>query len=205
MIRKYEYAPQEVRDAIDYLNSIHIPICTKNRDGRKNSEEDEGTVIEKLQEEYGEENIEEGPKRHWWDVKVFGHPVNIKSSKFGSADNFSSKESVLYSLTDMSEEEIMKIRSWSNFQEAIKTRSKDNGRDYYCFALNKVTNEVVLQGLKTLTKLTPNGNNLLFQIEWNKNTQIVPRTHEEAYNFLVGAYKKSVMKKVNVHEGYETL
>ena len=64
---------------------------------------------------------------------------------------------------------------------------------------------MILQGLKTLTKLTPNGNNLLFQINWNNNQTIVNRTHEDAYNFLVGAYKESVKKKVSVHAGYETL
>ena len=70
---------------------------------------------------------------------------------------------------------------------------------------NKTTNEVMLQGLKTLTKLTPNGNNLLFQINWSKNKTIINRTHKEAYDFIVGAYKESVRKKVSVHAGYETL
>ena len=71
--------------------------------------------------------------------------------------------------------------------------------------LNKTTNEVLLQGLKTLTKLTPNGNNLLFQINWSKNKTIINRTHKEAYDLIVGTYKESVRKKVSVHAGYETL
>jgi len=195
-----------MKEIVKFLNSTAIPICTKHRDGRINSEEDETTIIKILQDEYGKENIIEGPPRHWWDVKIFGDVVNIKSSKFKTADNFSSKGAVLYSLTDMTEEEIIKVKSWPDFQEAVKKgKYKDNNRDYYCTVLNKTTNEVLLQGLKTLTKLTPNGNNLLFQINWSNNKEIIERLHKEAYDFLIDAYKESVRKKVGIHEGYETL
>ena len=62
-----------------------------------------------------------------------------------------------------------------------------------------------MASLKTLSVLTPNGNNLLFQINWGRNTNPVLRTHSEAYDFLVGTYKESVEKKISVHGGYETL
>ena len=142
----------KLKEVVNFLNTKNISISEEHDDGRINSVVDEKTIINILKEEYGSENIIEPPARHWWDVKVFGFPINIKVSAF-----------------------------------------------------NKQTNEVILQGLKTLTKLTPNGNNLLFQINWNNNQTIVNRTHEDAYNFLVGAYKESVKKKVSVHAGYETL
>ena len=107
---------------------------------------------------------------------------------------------------DLTEDEIVKVRDWQTFQYHLRERGKkENNRDYYCVVLNKTTNEVHLTSLKTLYALTPNGNNLLFQINWGRNTNPVLRTHSEAYDFLVGTYKKSVEKKVSVHEGYETL
>jgi|TARA_R110000803_G_scaffold207658_1_gene275739 hypothetical protein len=196
----------KLKEVVNFLNTKNISISEEHDDGRINSVVDEKTIINILKEEYGSENIIEPPARHWWDVKVFGFPINIKVSAFNSADNFSAKGAVLYSLTNLSENDITKIKSWSDFQEKLLLgKYKDNNRDYYCIVLNKQTNEVILQGLKTLTKLTPNGNNLLFQINWNNNQTIVNRTHEDAYNFLVGAYKESVKKKVSVHAGYETL
>ena len=198
--------PKILEDVGSFLNEVDIPVCTRHSDGRLNSAEDETTIIRILQDEYDEENIIEGVVRHWWDVKIFGYPVNIKTSKFKTADNFSAKGAVLYSVTNITEEEITKINSFPDFEgELRKSKGEDNNRDYYCLVLNKVTNEVLMQGLKTLTKLTPNGNNLLFQINWSKNKEIIERSHEQAYKFLIGAYVASVGKKVGVHEGVGTL
>ena len=198
--------PKILEDVGIFLNEVDIPVCTRDSDGRLNSAEDETTIIRILQDEYDEENIIEGVVRHWWDVKIFGYPVNIKSSAFKTADNFSAKGAVLYSVTNITEEEITKINSFPDFEgELRKSKGEDNNRDYYCLVLNKTTNEVLMQGLKTLTKLTPNGNNLLFQINWSKNKEIIERSDKEGYEFLIGAYKESVSKKVGIHGGYETL
>ena len=198
--------PKILEDVGSFLNEVDIPVCTRHSDGRLNSAEDEITIIRILQDEYDEKNIIEGVVRHWWDVKIFGYPVNIKSSAFKTADNFSAKGAVLYSVTNITEEEITKINSFPDFEgELRKSKGEDNNRDYYCLVLNKTTNEVLMQGLKTLTKLTPNGNNLLFQINWSKNKEIIERSDKEGYEFLIGAYKESVSKKVGIHEGYETL
>ena len=198
--------PKELRDAVKFLNETNIVLCEEHEDGRYNSTIDEDTIIDLLEEKYGKENIERPPARWWWDVRVFGFPVNIKSSTFVTADNFSSKQAVLYALTDLTEDEIVRVKNFQTFQKLLKERGKkENNRDYYCIVLNKITNEVHLTSLKTLYVLTPNGNNLLFQVNWGKNIIPVIRTHSEAYDFLVGAYKKSVEKKVSVHEGYETL
>ena len=197
---------EKLNVVVDFLNSKNINISEKHEDGRINSIDDEATIIEILKKEYGN-NIIEPPPRCWWDLKIFGVPINIKVSAFKTADNFSAKGAVLFSLTNLSEKEIDSVKSWKAFEDKVVLGKdiEDNGRDYYCIVLNKTTNEVMLQGLKTLTKLTPNGNNLLFQINWSKNKTIINRTHKESYDFLIGAYKESVRKKVSVHDGYETL
>ena len=197
---------ESLKEVVDFLNTENISISKKHEDGRINSIDDEDTIIDILVKKFGD-NIQKPPPRCWWDLKVFGVPINIKVSAFKTADNFSAKGAVLYSLTNLSEQEIDSVKSWKDFQDKLVLGKdiKDNNRDYYCIVLNKTTNEVMLQGLKTLTKLTPNGNNLLFQINWSKNKTIINRTHKEAYDFIVGAYKESVKKKVSVHAGYETL
>jgi hypothetical protein len=198
--------PSILIEVVEFLNSISISVSEKHGDGRVNSIDDEDTIIDLLIEKYGEENIEKPKERNWWDVKVFGYPLNIKSSKYGSAaDNFSSKAAILYALTNLDEDKV-NVSSWKKFQDALKNHSsEDNNRDYYIFSLNKVTNEVHLTSLKTLNKLTPNGNNLPFQIKWKDNTNPVDRTHRQAYEFLVECYKESVLKKISAHDGYNAL
>lgn len=198
--------PTKLVEVVEFLNSIAITVSEKHGDGRVNSIDDEDTIIDLLIEKYGVENIEKPKERNWWDVKVFGYPLNIKSSKYGSAaDNFSSKAAILYALTNLDEDKV-NVSSWKKFQDALKNySSEDNNRDYYIFSLNKVTNEVHLTSLKSLNKLTPNGNNLPFQIKWKDNTNPVQRTHRQAYDFLVGCYKESVLKKVSAHDGYNAL
>ena len=197
--------PSILVEVVEYLNSVTISISQNHGDGRVNSTFDEKTIINLLIEKYGAENINKGKDRDWWDVRVFGYPMNIKSSSFVSADNFSAKAAILYALTDLPEDKV-KVTSWKKFQEALtKNSSEDNQRDYYIFALNKATNEVHLSSLKTLSKITPNGSNLPFQIKWVDNTNPVSRTHRQAYEFLVECYKESVRRKINAHEGFENL
>jgi hypothetical protein len=199
--------PTELSDAVNYLSGI-VTISENHEDGRVNSIDDEDTVIDLLIQKYGEENVEKPPARCWWDVKLFKkYFLNIKSSDFvkGASDNFSSKAAILYALTDLPEDKV-NVSSWSKFQEALKNNSgKENGRDYYIIVVNKGTKEVHLQSLKSLQKLTPNGNNLPFQIKWKDNIQPVQRDYGQAYEFLVGCYKESVRRKISAHDGFEQL
>ena len=197
--------PTELQTAVDYLNTLSINVSESHEDGRVNSIDDEDTIIELLAEKFGD-NIECPPPRCWWDVKVFGYPLNIKSSKFGNAaDNFSSKAAILYALTDLPENEVT-CTSWKSFQSKLKMNSSQREqRDYYIIVLDKTTKRVYLQSLKSLQKLTSNGNNLPFQIKWKDNTEPVERTYLESYDFLINTYKESVTKKIMSHEGYNEL
>ena len=193
-------------EVVSFLNSTSIAVSEGHEDGRVNSIADEDTIIDLLIEEYGSENIIKPPPRCWWDVKIFGYYFNIKSSKYGSAaDNFSSKAAILYALTDLPEDKL-NVSSWKKFQDAlINHGGKENNRDYYIFSLNKKNNEVHLTSLKSLSKLTANGNNLPFQIKWKDNTNPTQRTYSEAYDFLVGCYIDSVRKKISAHDGFDAL
>tara|TARA_B100000287_G_C20532532_1_gene741459 strand:- start:406 stop:1005 length:600 start_codon:yes stop_codon:yes gene_type:complete len=197
--------PSELVEVVEYLNSLTIEVSENHEDGRVNSIDDEDTVIDLLIEKYGD-NIEKPPARCWWDIKVFGYPLNFKSSKFGSAaDNFSSKAAILYALTNIPEEEVT-CSSWKQFQKKLQhNSSQQTPRDYYIIVLDKTTNRVYLQSLKSLNKLTPNGNNLPFQIKWKDNVEPVQRNYGQAYDFLIECYKESVRKKIASHDGFDEL
>ena len=197
--------PTELQNAVDYLNTLTINVSESHEDGRVNSIDDEDTIIDLLVEKFGE-NIETPPPRCWWDIKVFGYPLNIKSSKFGNAaDNFSSKAAILYALTDLPEEEVT-CTSWKSFQNKLQMNSsQEKPRDYYIIVLDKTTNKVYLQSLKSLQKLTSNGNNLPYQIKWKDNTYPIERNYLQSYDFLIQCYKDSVRKKILSHDGFENL
>ena len=197
--------PRELVEAVEYLNTLTITVSENHEDGRVNSIDDEDTIIDLLIEKYGD-NVEKPPARCWWDLKLFGYPINIKSSKFGSAaDNFSSKAAILYALTNLPESEVT-CSSWKQFQKKLQhNSSQQTPRDYYIIVLNKVTGLVYLQSLKSLNKLTSNGNNLPFQIKWKDNVSPIERTYLQSYDFLVESYKESVMKKISAHDGFESL
>ena len=197
--------PIELVEAVEYLNTLTIAVSENHEDGRVNSIDDEDTIIDLLIERYGD-NVEKPKARCWWDLKLFGYPINIKSSKFGSAaDNFSSKAAILYALTDIEEEDV-KCTSWSSFQTKLQENSSQlSPRDYYIIVLNKVTKKVYLQSLKSLNKLTSNGNNLPFQIKWKDNVSPVERDYGQSYEFLIDCYKESVYKKISSHDGIDEL
>jgi len=197
--------PRELVEAVEYLNTLTITVSENHEDGRVNSIDDEDTIIDLLIEKYGD-NVEKPPARCWWDLKLFGYPINIKSSKFGSAaDNFSSKAAILYALTNLPESEVT-CSSWKQFQKKLQYNSSQlTPRDYYIIVLNKVTKQVHLTSLKSLNKLTSNGNNLPFQIKWRDNVSPIERTYLQSYDFLVESYKESVMKKISAHDGFESL
>jgi hypothetical protein len=194
--------PSILVEAVSYLNTLDLKGSTNNRDGRVNSIEDEKTLIEVLVEKYNDD-IEEAKQRDWYDVRMFGFPNQLKSSDYGkkASDNFSAKLALLYALTDMTEEEIYKVRTWSQFERSLRDRRDDNNnRDYYIISMDKKTGECHLSSLKTLNKITPNGNNLPFQIKWSENTQPVQRTGAESWDFLIECgYKPSVRKKLAQH------
>lgn len=199
--------PEKLQEVVSFLNSINVEISEKHKDGRVNSIDDEKTIIEILKEKYGEKNIIEPEPRDWWDVKIFGFPVQLKSSNFSkkASDNLSSKSAILYALTYLPQDKV-NVNKWSDFESLLLNFSDvDNGRDYYIIVIDKNSNKVYLNSLKSLAKLTPNGNNLPFQIRWIDNLIPINRTHRQAYDFIVECYKKSVAAKINAHPHYEKL
>ena len=156
-----------------------ISFSSNTKDGRVNSSLDEESIIMTLISRFGE-RVKPSSPRMWYDMKVYDYkygwlPVNIKTTTMSSSDNAGNLAMCLYAYTS---EEMELDKSYTNgdvFEKLVqcfdsKKYNRLDKRDYYFLVLNKNRqDDIVINSLKGLSKLTPNINNLPFQIKWNDN------------------------------------
>jgi len=162
-----------------YLKLQIFQFSTENRDGRINSCLDEDEVIKLLIENFGEK-IKKPKIRMWYDILAFDYmygwiPINIKTTTTLTSDNTGNLAMCVYAYTN----ETLDIhKSYENGKMSNilfnKLKNKDyntnNKKDYYFIVLNKTnTNDIIVNSVKGLKILTPNINNLPFQVCWDKN------------------------------------
>ena len=88
----------------------------------------------------------------------------------------------------------------SDVQELLSSRlrqDKEEPRDMDILIINKNNGRVYHRKLCQLQKLTPNGNNLPFQIHWGSNLKHEPQSRNmfESAKFIFEAYLSSIEKK----------
>jgi hypothetical protein len=163
------------------LQRQSFQFAKNNEDGRINSCIDEESVILILIDNLGG-RIKKPKIRMWYDILAFDYlygwiPINIKTTTTITCDNTGNLAMCVYSYTD----EILDIhrdKSYENGKMSIllidKLRYNQYNtipkKDYYFIVMNKTNSrDVIVNSVKGLTILTPNVNNLPFQICWNKN------------------------------------
>lgn len=166
-----------------YLQMINIRCNNKHDDGRLNSCIDEKNIISIL----GKKFLIKIPNiRMWYDILIFDYfngwlPLNIKTTTTNTCDNTGNLTMCVHAYTNyvvnlnrkynngmMSEILFSKIKN----DELNKNRRKD----YYFLVINKNDgNNIIINSLLGLSKMTPNLNNLPFQIKWkdNKNYEYI--------------------------------
>lgn len=164
-----------------YLKVQELTFSTQNEDGRINSCDDEEIVIKLLIQNFGQ-RIKKPNIRMWYDILVYDYrygwiPINIKSTKIATSDNTGNLAMCVYAYTNH-KLDIHRNKSYQNGEMSVilfnklkmKEYNKNNKRDYYFVVLNKTnTNDVIVNSVKGLKKLTSNINNLPFQVCWDKN------------------------------------
>jgi hypothetical protein len=165
----------------EYLQIQAFPFSTQNEDGRINSCIDEDCIIKLLIEKFGSK-IKKPKIRMWYDILAFDNfygwlPINIKTTTGLTSDNTGNLAMCVYAYTDA----IMDIHRDTSYDngkicDVLYNKLKDKKynaitkRDYYFIVLNKTdASDVIVNSVKGLSKLTPNSNNLPFQVCWNKN------------------------------------
>ena len=194
--------PQILIDIVIWLNKQNYTASKASDDGRLDSAIDENNVKEKLKQSQYAKYFNDAKIRHWYDFKVDGHVVQFKSTGHKGADNFSSKQALLYALTDLTIEEVEKLKDdWDTFYVSLsKNRQDNNQNNYYFIVFDKTKKQFFLNSLKDLTEITTNGSNLPFQINWNKNRVPLQKTGSDVYRQLITeGHKVSRSKNINAH------
>jgi len=166
----------------EYLRSEIINFSTNHEDGRINSCIDEEKIVKLLSKNF-EKRIRKAPKaRMWYDILVFDYrygwlPVNLKTTTTLTSDNTGNLAMCVYAYTN----EVLDINSTKTYEngkmsEVLFSKLSDreynlsSKKDYYFLVLNKTKiGDVVVNSVRGLSVLTPNINNLPFQVCWNKN------------------------------------
>lgn len=164
-----------------YLKSKAVQFSTQTEDGRINSCMDEVVVIKLLIEMFGNK-IKQPKCRMWYDLLAYDYmygwiPINIKTTTTTTSDNTGNLATCVYAYTD----EILDIHREKTYENGKmseilfnklknKKYNTNNKKDYYFIVLNKTdASDIIVNSVKGLTVLTPNINNLPFQVNWSKN------------------------------------
>lgn len=138
-------------------------------------------------------------KRNWYDVLIKDFrlgwiPCNIKSTSTKTSDNTGNLAMCVYSYTD---HPMDVMKQYTNGKMSIilynKIKNKKynkSSRDYYFIVINKNNNNVIINGCKCLNKLTPNINNLPFQICWSKNKKYIHKPIRFVISTFVDALQR---------------
>ena len=152
----------------NYLLLQKLLLSNKHEDGRINSSIDENIIIDIIIKEFGD-RIKKPKIRMWYDILIFDYiygwlPVNIKTTTTLTNDNTGNLSMCVYSYTNENLN-IYNKKSYENSKMSDILFNKIKNKEY-----NKNNyNDIIVNSLKGLTILSPNINNLPFQICWNKN------------------------------------
>jgi len=163
-----------------FLELQSFQFSSLNEDGRLNSCLDEDEIIKILIDKFNDK-IKKPKIRMWYDILVYDYfygwlPVNIKTTTTTTSDNTGNLAMCVYAYTD---EKLDLNKAYENGKMSTilldklekKTYNKNNKKDYYFIVLNKNnSSNVIINSVKGLLLLTPNINNLPFQVNWSKNT-----------------------------------
>ena len=165
----------------NYLKIQAFIFSNQNDDGRINSCNDEDEVIKLLVAKF-DQKIRKPKIRMWYDILVLDHmygwiPVNIKTTTTFTCDNTGNLAMCVYAYTD-EKLDIHQDKTYENgkMSELLVDKLKSHKynrihkKDYYFIVLNKTNgSDIIVNSVKGLTILTPNINNLPFQVCWDKN------------------------------------
>ena len=181
-----------------YLKNHNIKLSKTHGDGRINSINNEDEILTCLIKFF---NIEVSNVRSWADFFVDSVPVNIKITTTKTADNASSKEGLYYALTGLL---YSGNNDWENYLRLLSENIQPSLKDYYFLVINKDNpQDILYNSLKCINKLTPNGNNLPFQIRWQDNKIPIQRSFEESKKLLLKALGKSLQLRANAYKSFK--
>ncbi|HEC1562348.1 TPA: restriction endonuclease [Campylobacter upsaliensis] len=200
MTAKQNVLPNLLVKIVEFLKRQNPHLSQQSRDGRINSAFNEDEIFNLLDSSFA---INRPSMRDWVDFSfeennIF-YPVNIKVSTTKTTDNLNCKLGIYYALTGK-EPTFGNGINWKECLTILRRDLKENDRDYYFLIINKNnTKDIFGTSLKCLKSIVPNGDNLPFQANWNKNRQITQRDFEEVKEFLLGTFEQSLKLRADAY------
>ena len=117
--------------------------------------------------------------------------TNIKITNGESYDNAISWKALSYILTGK------KGNTKKDFLEITNKKNFESDLNYYFFVINKKTNNIIINSLKTLNKVVSNPSNPPFQIKWDKTNETPDLNKVDTNNeYIVKITIESIVKNV---------
>jgi len=193
--------PNSIRAIHNFLEEKKIVCSKKSGDGRTNSCLDEDTICDLLMKSPFKKRLYKPSARHWFDIAIkdYQHgwlPINIKSTTTKTADNVGNLTTCVYALTDYKINDIKKSQRNGVMSKVLVERLKNkqynqgDKQDYYFLVINKTNGRIITNSLKGLTKITPNINNLPFQVKWMDNKKFKYKPIEDCVSMVLDAFTK---------------
>lgn len=197
-----------VIDELKKMSNLHLDIknSINHKDGRIQSACGETIICDKISQICKYYNIPHSipDKRDYFDVKIQDSLINIKITKCNTPDNANCKLGIYYALVGKEPlfgNQISWYKYWKHMKDGLINRAQNiDDIDYYFLVFNKNNNEIYFVGLKELTKVRVNGNNLPFQINWLENKIPKKNSYKEAYNMLIGTFIDSAQKRAECYD-----
>lgn len=182
------------------LQERNINICATTDDGRVNSCMDEDEIIRILSEEIPHRIIRPSA-RMWYDILIYDYrygwlPVNIKSTTTVTSDNTGNLAMCVYAYTNENLDLNKKYQNGKMSEILIERLAKreynsNDKKDYYFVVVNKEhKKDIIINSVKGLTELTPNINNLPFQVCWDKNREFKYKNINKNVKLLIDSLRK---------------
>lgn len=182
----------------NFLKKQTFQFSTQNEDGIYNCI-DEHNIINLLTSYFGE-RIKKPQTRMWYDILAYDYKYGWLPIKT-TCDNTGNLAMCVYAYTN----ELLDIHNKNTYNNGSmskiffnKIKNKEyniiHKKDYYFIVLDKKENtNVIVNSVKGLTVLTPNINNLPFQIRWSKNNKFTYKHIKENIKLFVNCLNKTKM------------
>ena len=139
--------------------------------------------------------------RMWYDILIYDYqygwlPVNIKSTTTLTSDNTGNLAMCVYAYTNENLDLNKKYQNGKMSEILIERLAKreynsNDKKDYYFVVVNKEhKKDIIINSVKGLTELTPNINNLPFQVCWDKNREFKYKNIGKNVKLLIDSLRK---------------
>ena len=192
--------PSELEAAAKYLGQQKMTLPSGGGDSRGDSSAGESTVIQVLQNAQQwnivGRNVGTSTNRAPYDMEFEGLLVDVKISSLTGADNTNAKSAIFYLLTGETNHPTHTKRFWEELRDR---ETPDEQRDFYYLIVNKSnTSDVFVVSMKHIAEVILNPSNQPFQANWENCRHPVNRTWQEAKQYLLGMWAKSLHRQAEL-------